>query len=511
MRIQFRSLALGGLSATVLLSAPLPCRSDLLVVPDQYPTTQSAFDAAARGDSIMVRAGTYLEALVIFSKDVTLFGESGAVATIITTNSTARVFDITAGVGPLTVLSDLTIRDGLADDGGGIMVKEGASLTLRRSRLLSNVSFREEESSWGGAILAGNGSSLIVEDCHFEGNVADCFNLWAAGYGGAISAWAGSDIRVARTTFVSNGAAGFEGGYGGAIHVGPGASATIEDCWFRDNVANGGGVGSEGDVTIAGSVFTGHFGYGGAAVACSGQSTIRHNLFFDNHNWGESGVVSIIQPDGPSELRNNTVVFNTGGGVYVEQVMVENNIIAGNTESGLSCYNATGILCNDVFDNSPNYAGGCPDLTGIDGNISLDPRFCDTGARDLHLHIDSPCAPGASDCQLIGALDVGCTVSGVSEASPLRAPRLLPMRPNPISLPAVLAFDLPAPANVQLRIYDAMGRGATTLAEGPFATGRHEIVWQGRTVNGQDLASGVYFLTFQASAVRQTQRLVLIR
>ena len=45
--------------------------SHVIVVPRDYPTIQAAVDAAAPGDTINVRSGTYTEELVI-GKDLTL-------------------------------------------------------------------------------------------------------------------------------------------------------------------------------------------------------------------------------------------------------------------------------------------------------------------------------------------------------------------------------------------------------------------------------------------------------
>jgi hypothetical protein len=498
----------------LLLLLPTASPSALLIVPDSHPTIQSAIDAAASGDSIMVRAGTYLEALVLAGKNLTLFGESGAELTLLTSN--ARVFDIGAGVDPTTVLSDLTIRGGFAEEGGGIRLRDGASPSLRRNRLMFNTSFRPAGSSWGGAMIAGNGSSPVIEDCIFRENVADylCCEPPGQGHGGAISASAGSNIRVVRTTFLNNFAAGFEGGFGGAIHVESGASAVLEDCTFHENWAIGGGVSSAGNLTIRRCVFTRQLGYTAAAVSSGGQCAIEQSLFYDNECWGEPGVIQ-ISGNGPNELRNNTIAFNTQGGVSIVQAVasVRNNIISSNSNFGLSCFNPApgSITCNDVWDNSPNYEAGCPDPTGTDGNISLDPMFCDVDARDLRLGEDSPCAPGASACGLIGAQSVCSVGGGESAESAVKAPRLLPLRPNPILLPARLAFELPAPARVQLLVYNAQGRLMDAPADGWFEAGRHELIWAARTAEGRELSSGVYFLELQAGGRRRTERLVLIR
>ena len=69
-----------------VLFLPAVARSLLRIVPDQFPTIQSALNAANPEDSIMVRAGTYVEALTLSGKDVTLFGEADSGSTIVTTN-----------------------------------------------------------------------------------------------------------------------------------------------------------------------------------------------------------------------------------------------------------------------------------------------------------------------------------------------------------------------------------------------------------------------------------------
>jgi hypothetical protein len=50
----------------------------------------------------------------------------------------------------------------------------------------------------------------------------------------------------------------------------------------------------------------------------------------------------------------------------------------------------------------------------VDGNISLDPLFCDPDDDDFQIDVASPCAPGNHPnyaCGLIGAFDVGCDTS----------------------------------------------------------------------------------------------------
>jgi hypothetical protein len=48
------------------------------------------------------------------------------------------------------------------------------------------------------------------------------------------------------------------------------------------------------------------------------------------------------------------------------------------------------------------------------------------------------------------------------------------------------------------------------LADRTFDAGQHEIAWSGRSADGRDLASGVYFLELVSYASRHIERLVLI-
>ena len=63
----------------------------------------------------------------------------------------------------------------------------------------------------------------------------------------------------------------------------------------------------------------------------------------------------------------------------------------------------------------------------------------------------------------------------------------------------------------ELSIFDCNGRVVRRLKSGPIAAGQHEFEWDGRTEAGAAAAAGVYYSTFNGSAMRQSQKLVLLR
>ncbi|MBP6875294.1 MAG: hypothetical protein KBD56_04430 [Candidatus Eisenbacteria bacterium] len=120
-----------------------------------------------------------------------------------------------------------------------------------------------------------------------------------------------------------------------------------------------------------------------------------------------------------------TVVGNTGGGLcaWDEGLLAAvNTVIAWNTGGeGIYCSGsgAADLVCCDIFGNEGGDWVGCIESQqGVNGNISLDPLFCDWQDGDLHLEVDSPCAPEYNPaCGLIGALPVGCGSTPAQETT----------------------------------------------------------------------------------------------
>jgi hypothetical protein len=84
--------------------------------------------------------------------------------------------------------------------------------------------------------------------------------------------------------------------------------------------------------------------------------------------------------------------------------------------------------------------------------------------------------------------------------------RLYPAYPNPFNAQTTLAFDLPLPGIVSLRIFDMLGRTVAVLQDGFVEAGSHRVIFDGTA-----LASGLYFARLQAGAFVQSTKLVLMK
>jgi hypothetical protein len=78
--------------------------------------------------------------------------------------------------------------------------------------------------------------------------------------------------------------------------------------------------------------------------------------------------------------------------------------------------------------------------------------------------------------------------------------------PNPFNPSTTIAFNLQKDTQVELRVYDVMGREITTLVSQRMIAGRHSVEF-----NGSDLASGVYYYTLFTDNQTQTKKMLLIK
>ena len=78
--------------------------------------------------------------------------------------------------------------------------------------------------------------------------------------------------------------------------------------------------------------------------------------------------------------------------------------------------------------------------------------------------------------------------------------------PNPFNPTTVVSYQLSVNSNVNLSIYDIMGREVATLVDGFESAGAHQIVF-----DGTGMSSGVYFAVLQAGDFRGTRKMLLVK
>ncbi len=78
--------------------------------------------------------------------------------------------------------------------------------------------------------------------------------------------------------------------------------------------------------------------------------------------------------------------------------------------------------------------------------------------------------------------------------------------PNPFNPTTTINFQLPKASNVQLRVYDALGREVRTILDERLTPGFHQMIF-----NAGALPSGVYWYRIQTESFKQAKPMLILR
>ncbi|MCW3094391.1 MAG: repeat-containing protein [Chthonomonadaceae bacterium] len=196
-----------------------------------FKTIQIGINTAAANDTLFVAAGTYREALVWSSKDLTLQGVG--VGQSILDPSTAHggpggVCLSTTSLTSAASLSGFTIQGGR---GTGPVIGGGISNNAS-SPTISNCLFTGNFSARGGGIGNSNGSSPTISNCTITNNTAAS--------GGGMYNDTGSNPTLSNCSITSNGL--YPPATNGAGIYTTGGGVTLVNCSFHHNIAQKGGA-----------------------------------------------------------------------------------------------------------------------------------------------------------------------------------------------------------------------------------------------------------------------------
>lgn len=403
---------------TVFLSCChcIPVLAETYVIsPDgsgDFPTIQSAIDAAADGDTIALTDGTFTgdgnRDIDYLGKAITVQSQGGdPQACVIDCEGSETEphcgFHFRTGETSGSVLAGVTVRGGFAaypDFGGAIRCEGGSSPIVESCVFSGNVGsavgcsmgtlpalhgchFTENEGAYGGAIYADR-SALTIDHCLFTGNTS-------AGEGGAIFAW-GTLASIMHTAFIGNTSYS-----AAAASFHDECEVSLLECLFDSNVSSSSG--------------------GALTFWISGPNLVDRCTFVGNVA-GHEGAALWSEKVSATHVRNCTFWGNASpngtvlAGNY--EFVMENTVVAFSTEGpGVASHEGYAELaCCDIFGNAGgDWVGTIADQYGVNGNICQDPLFCTPEKGDFRLDAESPCAPFSlpnPECDLVGAWPVGC-------------------------------------------------------------------------------------------------------
>jgi len=167
--------------------------------------------------------------------------------------------------------------------------------------------------------------------------------------------------------------------------------------------------------------------------------------------------------------------------------------------------------CNLYGNEAGDWVGNIADQADQDGNMCLDPLFCDPQSNDLTVDANSPCLPQNNECgELIGTFGQGCAFSPA--VFPNAGFSLSQNYPNPFNPMTKISFTLAYPSRVQLAVFDLAGRRIQVLHDGFYASaGMQQIDWNGLDEQNRQMPSGTYFYRLDTPEFSQTRSMVLLR
>ena len=306
---------------------------------------QFVVNIASPGDLILITNGIYYIASEInITTELTIKSVNGAENTIF--NSMGhRCFSIG---GAIITIDGLTIKNGRADKGGGVLCNSGG--------VVQNCIITKNSATDGGGIYLYNMS--MINNCIITKNTA-------SENGGGTYCYKGGKIK--NCTISEN----LTDNFGGGSYC---YSGTIQNCTISKNTTSNGGGGM--------------FGRKGSLI----QSCII------NRNYAPIGYGGGINC-GDITIQNCTISDNSAencGGLYGSEGRIYNTIIY---------YNVATDWNDNIYANNIEYSCSIP-LPDGEGNIYFTPLFIDSENDNYHLTEFSPCIDAGTNAFAGGDWDL---------------------------------------------------------------------------------------------------------
>ncbi len=83
--------------------------------------------------------------------------------------------------------------------------------------------------------------------------------------------------------------------------------------------------------------------------------------------------------------------------------------------------------------------------------------------------------------------------------------------PNPFNPSTQIAFELPTRSQVTLTVYNVLGQQVATLVNEQLSAGSYVTEWNGRSLSGVQVSSGIYFYRLQTESFTQAKKMILLK
>ncbi|MBS1517762.1 MAG: T9SS type A sorting domain-containing protein [Bacteroidetes bacterium] len=448
--------------------------ANIINVPAQYSTIQSAINASVNGDTILVQPGTYTENINFRGKNIVVTGTyylSGNLSLIQTTiinggspvnPDTASCVIISSHEDSTAVLQGFTLTGGMGtkwtDEHGAGLFREGGGILIQYSKPVIQYNIITGNSAVAGGVISTGGGGVRIGDSYPR---------------------------------------------------------------FHNNIVTNN---------------TGFYGAGVVLNYTGGE--YYNNLIFKNYGSNVFGSGSGIWLNGsftrPVTITNNTIVSNTSingtPGVYGFGSVVatmRNNIIWGNTSPNnaqITGGNFTVRYCN--VQNGYNGAGNInanPDFDTTNYYLRSTSPCVDKG--DSSVIYNDPADPGnpsnakwpargtlRNDLGAYGgpgSATIANSIVGIGSQNLMTLPDNFILNqnyPNPFNPTTKISYELNKSSEVSLKVFDILGNEVSVLFNGTQTAGSYSVNW-----NAADFPSGVYFYKLETQTGSEIKSMMLVK
>jgi flagellar hook assembly protein FlgD len=83
--------------------------------------------------------------------------------------------------------------------------------------------------------------------------------------------------------------------------------------------------------------------------------------------------------------------------------------------------------------------------------------------------------------------------------------------PNPFNPSTTFNVDIPKISDVNIKVYDVLGREITTLLSGQQPAGSLKVKWDGLDAHGFAAPTGIYFVKMTAGEFSDSRKIMLMK
>ncbi|MCX6828405.1 MAG: DNRLRE domain-containing protein [candidate division Zixibacteria bacterium] len=83
--------------------------------------------------------------------------------------------------------------------------------------------------------------------------------------------------------------------------------------------------------------------------------------------------------------------------------------------------------------------------------------------------------------------------------------------PNPFNPATTIGFAVPQRSHVTVAVYNLLGAEIARLVDHEFSPGTYQVVWNGRSKDGQSVSTGIYLYRIVAGEFSETRKMLLLK